>query len=137
MVARRVLTRWLLVAFALGGLGMLHGAHCADAVPAAMTALTTAQHHLSPTSPGTRGDHLAAVPGGRVVPGHHDDGHGSPGTMAGACLVLLTAVVGAALVLAYALRRAWHVPPARGPAPPRPRYRLPTVSVVQLGVLRI
>jgi hypothetical protein len=136
-VARIAGLRWLTVILALAGLGVLHGAHCVDETPVAVVAMAAAAHDgwagaADPLGPGS--SILAATP---EHDGHHER-HPSPGAAAGACLFLTTAVVGTALLLADALRRAplarstgGALRPSRGGRPSVP------IPLAELGVLRI
>jgi hypothetical protein len=135
--ARTVAVRWLTVALAVIGLGVLHGAHCADDVPVAAVALAAAHHDEPPTAADAAPSEEAAIPHA-AAQGHHDDGQSPPCAMTGACLLLRTAVAGTGPVVADTLRPALHASSTDGVPPPSPSGRpLPRVPLAELGVLRI
>ena len=136
LAARPAVVRWLMVALALAGLGVLHGAHCPEKAQAAVMAQTgfAAQVRAAAPSLGDDVAVLAAAP----VSAHHAEGLSTPGAMAGACLFLLTAVVGTALVLADVLLLTSRLIPAGGAPSASPAAEpVLCVGLADLGILRI
>ena len=134
--ARPAAGRWLMVVLALAGLGILHGSHCAESTQTAVLALPIGVAAVEESVPAAIAADVAVL-WTAPAPAHHNDGR-TPGALAGACLFLLAAVVGTALVLTDALRRTSPGIQDRD-APSALRIHGPVLPLclANLGVLRI